>query len=172
MSGHWLSRPGRTLFCGGVVAHGDNEIEAGRTVDELLRAGRPLEAYKAARLLFGELPGSVVARLLSAVATADDPAGASYRLQFYEIEEAFKAIDGSDDVPSDVVVKLEWAFFEFLEDVERQPRELYRNLAEDPALFVTFLRWAFKPSGAGRHGAGEEEVPLQRAQRAYRVLDG
>ena len=145
--------------------------EAGRAVDELLRAGRPLEAYATASLLLRKLPGLTVARLLNAVATADDSAGQSHRLQSYEIGEAFKAIDGSDDVSMDVVVRLEWAFFEFLEHSERQPRELYRALAEDPTMFVTLLRWAFRPKNTAGLTAGEEEVPPQRALRAYHVLD-
>jgi hypothetical protein len=101
------------------------------------------------------LPGLTVARLLNAVATADDSAGQGRGLQSYEIEEAFKAIDGSDDVSMDVVVRLEWAFFEFLEHTERQPRELYRTLAEDPSMFVTLLRWAFRPRNTAGPGAAE-----------------
>lgn len=145
--------------------------DARRAVDELLRVGRPLEAYATARLLLRELPGLAVARLLDAVATAGDSAEQSHRLQSHEIEEAFKAIEASHDVPKDLVVRLEWAFFEFLEHTERQPRELYRALAEDPAMFVTLLRWAFRPKNTARPGAGEEAVPPQKARRAYRVLD-
>ena len=114
-----------------------------RAVGELLRARRPLEAYATARPLLRELPSLTVACLLDAVATADDRAGKNPRIKSYGIEKAFVAIDGSDDVPMDVVVKLEWAFFAFLKDSERQPRELSRALAEDPTMFVTLLRWAF-----------------------------
>jgi hypothetical protein len=145
--------------------------EAGRAVNELLRVGRPLEAYATARLLLRELPGLAVARLLNAVATAEDSAGKSHRLQSYEIEEAFKALDGSDDVSKEVVVTLEWAFFEFLEHTERQPRELYRALADDPTMFVTLLRWAFPLKNTAGPGAEEEEVPPQKARRARQVLD-
>jgi hypothetical protein len=145
--------------------------EAERAVDELLRADRPLQAYATASLLFRELPGVAVARLLDAVAAANDPVGQSPRLQSYEIEEAFKAIDESNDVSRDVVVRLEWAFFEFLEHTERQPRELYRALAEDPATFVTLLRWTFRPRNTAGSTAGKDEVPPGMAQRAYEVLD-
>jgi hypothetical protein len=144
--------------------------EAERAVEELLGAGRPLMAYEAARFRLAELPGPVVVRLLSAVAAADDPAWPSYRLRSYDIEKAFEAIDGSADVPADVIMGLEWTFFEFLEHSKRQPRALYQGLAEDPGMFLTFLQWAFRPKRPERL-ALEEETRPQIAERAYRVLD-
>lgn len=71
----------------------------------------------------------------------------------------------------DVVVRLEWAFFDFLEHTKRQPRELYRALAEDPTMFAMLLRWVFRPKNTAGPTGGEEEVPPQMAQRAYHVLD-
>ena len=144
--------------------------EAERAVEQLLHAGRPQMAYEAARFRLAELPGPVVATLLRAVATTDGPASSSFRLQSYDIEKAFEAIDGSADVSADVTMGLEWTFFEFLEHGKRQPRALYQGLAEDPGMFLTLLQWAFRPTRTERSASGEEVQP-QMAERAYRVLD-
>lgn len=84
-----------------------------------------------------------------------------YTMFQHYVAEAFKILDGRDDVKEDVLVMLEWRYLSVLEHSSRPAKALLRALSEQPSFFVEILRSAYRPSKGS--GIKEEEVNPEQA---------
>lgn len=75
---------------------------------------------------------------------------------------------GDADMPQKVLACFEWAFFAVLEHT-RTPHALFAGLAEDPALFVELVSYAFR--GDNKEPREHNEQSLALARNAMSVLD-
>jgi hypothetical protein len=133
----------------------DDPPALNRAVEELLRRRRPRAAFSTARLGFKQLETARFLRLLHDAGTVGDEPAAHYRLSSYDVSSAFEHLTGRPDVDPDSLARLEFLFIDALTHSKHGIRNLERNLASSPSLFVQALVYAFR-----RRGEGEDPPEL------------
>ncbi|OOQ57869.1 hypothetical protein [Mucilaginibacter pedocola] len=109
---------------------------------------------------------------------ATQPAEETKRVDSSNVTHLFKYCYDRNDYDPQLMARLEWLYAEWIAGrySPTKPKELYRELRENPALFVEFLSYIYRPddlSMAEAEIAGiEEKVILQRAKKADALLDG
>ena len=133
-------------------------------VRQLLSVGRP--AVAAQRLVFESVPYELVIQILEAL-PVDVDQGAY--VDTYHIAEFFKKLDRSDDVPDDVIARLEIPYLDVLAH-DRPELALHRLVVRDPSLFADVMTWAFKRADGETEESVDDEVLKRRASVAFSAL--
>ena len=143
-------------------------------VERLLHVKRPRAAFHTVHFVTEQLDSDVLARLLDAVATSDNEPANQYHLKDYEVEEAFKVLDGRGDVAKQEMATLEFAFLTSLRRSKRGIPNLARELAATPLLFIQVVALVFKRSDGGTDPVEwklQDQDRSARASHAYHLLD-
>lgn len=139
-------------------------------VERYLEHGRPLAALDSATRRFGELPSSLLVKLLDA-AVAEFNASSESRgnLSVYNIEQAFEELRERSDVDVDDVAGLEFRYLPVFH-ARKEPLVLHTLLTQRPRMFMDAVCAVFKPA------SGEAEPVSEGAERlavaAYDLLTG
>jgi len=106
----------------------------------LLRYGRAQEAIQSSLQRMSEVPSKLILRMLSGViAQINEKAATPSAMTSFYVEEALKSLDQRPDVTENEIAAFEYKLFPLLEHGNRSLR-IYNVLANDPALFHSFLR--------------------------------
>lgn len=159
------------------VPHSD--AENNEAVERLLAAKRPRAAFACIRLQPEKIEASLVFRVLSEMAKGGDDQPGQYQLEQYNVEQAFKWMNGSTDLTIEQKAGLEFAYI----DVLAQPwsgREGYgipnleRYVEGHPEVFIQAIVWTYKRKDGGKDPAEWNVAPedVQRfAERGYKLLE-
>ena len=157
----------------------DSDPENSESVERLLMAGRPRAAFSCIRFKPDKLDVQVLFRLLSEMAQGGNDQPGHYQLEHYNVEEAFKHLNGSSVLTLDQKAGLEFAYIEVLaRPWERRESygvpNLERYVEAHPELFVQAVAWAYKRKD-GATDPAEFQVPSERiksmAERGYKLLE-
>ncbi|MCP3462137.1 addiction module antitoxin [Bradyrhizobium sp. CCGUVB23] len=158
---------------------GHSDEENNESVERLLRAGRPRAAFSSIRYP-DRLDGQVLFRLLSEMAKGGNDKSGEYMLEHYNVEQAFKHMNNSQDLTLDQKAGLEFAFIDVLAQRWDSRHDSYgipnleRYIEAHPELFVQAIAWAYKREDGGTDPE-ELTVPPDRvrnmAERGYKLLD-
>lgn len=157
----------------------DSDAENSESVNRLLKAGRPRAAFACIRFEPGKLDVLVLFRLLSEMAQGGNDQPGHYQLEHYNVEEAFKYLNGSSVLTLDQKAGLEFAYIEVLaRPWERRESygipNLERYVEAHPELFVQAVAWTYRRKD-GATDPAELQVPSDRveemAKRGYKLLD-
>lgn len=157
----------------------DSDPENSESVERLLKAGRPRAAFSCIRFQPDKLDVQVLFRLLSEMAQGGNDQPGHYQLEHYNVEEAFKHLNGSSVLTLDQKAGLEFAYIEVLaRPWERRESygvpNLERYVEAHPELFVQAVAWAYKRKD-GATDPVEFQVPSERiksmAERGYKLLE-
>jgi hypothetical protein len=157
----------------------NSDAENNEGVERLLKAGRPRAAFSCIRLEPGKLDAQVLFHLLSAMAKDGNDKPGHYKLDHYNVEQAFKHLNSSPALTLDQKAGLEFAYIEAL--APRWDRRdhygipnLERYVEAHPEFFVQAVAWTYKRKD-GASDPAEFQVPLDRvdllAQSGYRLLE-
>ena len=113
------------------------ESETTELVDNLLKVGRPREAYSAVRPFWDVVETSRLKRILSAVAKIGMESGDDGEIHL--LSEALRSLGGRPRVTVDEMAQLEFAFIQTLDRIEQGIPNLERKVSESPVVFVQAL---------------------------------
>jgi addiction module HigA family antidote len=177
-----LSDAARTKYWNEVVPdwihQSDDENNEG--VERLLRAGRPRAAFSCISLAPEKVDAQVLFRLLSEMASGGKDKSGEYRLEHYNVEQAFKHLNASPVLTLDQKASLEFAFIDVLARPWDHRADSYgipnleRYIEAHPELFVQAIAWSYKRKDGGLD-PDELKVPPDRvsdmAERGYKLLE-
>jgi addiction module HigA family antidote len=157
----------------------DSDAENSESVERLLKAERPRAAFSCIRFEPGKLDAQVLSRLLSEMAQGGNEQPGHYMLEHYNVEAAFKHLNGSTALTLDEKASLEFAYVEVLaRPWERRESygipNLERYIEAHPEVFVQAVAWTYKRKD-GAIDPPEFQVPSERltsmAERGYKLLE-
>ena len=152
--------------------------ENNESICRLIEVKRPRAAFESLDFALEEIPSSLLAQLLSAMADKSWNKDREHRLDSYHVRHAFQILDRSADLTLEEKAGLEFAYLEILalpykEDRDYQIPNLERYIEIHPELFVQAVVWAYK-----RDDLGEDPSDLRvkdgceyLAQRGVRLIE-
>lgn len=155
--------------------------ELNEIVDKLLVAKRPRAAFGFVHLWFEKLRPAVLFRLLKGLIAGENEPEGYYRLETYDIEEAFKVLDASNTFTVEEMAGLEFDYIDVLAQHWRAGANygipnLEKYIDNHPEFFAQLVAWVYK---RGDGGTDPEELRLtnsehirNRAERGYKVIEG
>ena len=126
-----------------------------------------------------KLDAQVLFRLLSAMATGGNDKTGTYRLQQWNVEQAFKHLNASPVLTRDQKAGLEFAYLEMLARRDNRADSygipnLERYIEAHPEVFVQAVAWAYKRKDGGTDPV-EFQVPEGKvknmAERGYKLVE-
>ena len=137
-------------------------------VQQLLSVRRSVDVVR--WLALRPMPGQLVAQILEAV-PGDLAASADQKphVDAFRVAHLFNRLDESDDVPDEVVARLEIPYVGMLEH-ERPHLVLHREVARQPSLFTDLIAWAFKRSDGQAEEVVDDQTLEYRATLAYGLV--
>lgn len=156
----------------------DSPEENNESIRRLIKVKRPRAAFESLDFALEEIPTSLLAQLLSAMAGQTQDKDREHRLDSYHVRHAFQLLDRNSDLSLEEKAGLEFAYLEILAipyqgDRDYQIPNLERYIEKHPELFVQAVVWAYK-----RDDLGKDPVELRPkdgcehlAQRGWRLLD-
>ena len=121
-----------------------NSAERRESVENLIRAERPLDAVSLIEYHLKDIEADHICRLLEAlVKTGNNKRNASTPSESF-IEKAFKRLDEAQDIPDSHILNLECMFVDFLKWSERGIYNLEKEIAFRPELFVEMIALRYK----------------------------
>lgn len=164
---YWADVQPRPLFR-------EDADEVNQATDELLNASRPRAAFATTHMAFGALTTDRLVRLLTDVAAIDTEPTGHYPLSQHNLSKAFEVLSGRADADPDILARLEFLYIDGLSRTKHGIRNLERQLAESPSLFVRALVLAFRRKDGNEDPlelqAANPEAAQRRAQSAYSLL--
>ena len=113
---------------------------------------------------------SLVAQALEAAGTSPPPEHIDLSLFAHYVVELLDLLYDSDDVDAHLVARLEWYYLYVLDQVERSPRLLHRELSRSPALFADVVDLVYRPDTVEEEETEPTEFDQQRASQADELL--
>lgn len=177
-----LSEDGQARYWADVVPDWlhDADEERNEGVERLLRAERPRAAFSLVRFHPEKLDAQVLFRLLTEVAKGGRDRAGEYRLEHYNIEEAFRHLNNSPLLTLEQKAGIEFAFVDALaRPWDRRDKgygipNLERYIEAHPEFFVHAIVWTYKRDD-GREDPAELQIPPDRkrhmAERGYKLLE-
>ena len=148
--------------------HRHSEAELSELIDRLIAAKRPRAAFGAAPWDWSLIETSRLKRLLFEAGAIDAEQKEWYQIGPYWISEALDALDGRVGITPDEMARLEFMYFDAIEDSEHGVPNLERGIAESPMFFVQVLAAAFKRDDDGEDPSEwKVEDPDRRRKLAY-----
>ncbi len=96
-------------------------------------------------------------------------AGHRPQVDAYDIACLFEKLDRSNDVPDDVIARLEVPYLQVLHS-DRPKLALHREVIKAPSIFADLISWAFKRSDEQADEMIDEQPPHRRAEIAFDIL--
>jgi transcriptional regulator with XRE-family HTH domain len=124
-------------------------------IDKLLAVGRGRECIHLTGHHLNGLSSSLLVRILEGAlhsgsgSTKDH--NESTMFQYY-VEQIFRRLDASGNVPEPELARLEWSYLNVLQHSKRPPKTLRKVLSTSPGFFVQVLSVIYRP-----HREGEQE---------------
>ncbi|ARP67166.1 helix-turn-helix transcriptional regulator [Mesorhizobium sp. B2-5-9] len=156
----------------------DDRDEVGFAIRKLISVGRarhalPLAARDSRTDLLSDL---LIEVLLEAVRQPFESEGDRNEATMFQhyVAEILQVLDKRDDVDSNALVKVEWAYLPILTRSRRPPKVLMKALSEQPSFFVQILSAVFKASEESGVVDVEPQDPERAraiATQAYRLLE-
>lgn len=140
---------------------------------KLLKEGRPIDAFIAAKFSPAALPWGLLVEILRGVSKAVGEGHEQRIPDSYYVQKYFEAMDVDEAANEDEIAQLEWIYLPLLTESKRQLR-LHGILTKDPNFFGTLICWAYPPdkgNGIFIEGAKEDDSQEQFRQRARRARD-
>ena len=151
-----------------------SDAETIELIDCLLAAKRPHAAFNAVEPDWLRVKTPQLKRLLIDSATVNAEPKGSYHLNPYSISEALSVLGRRAGVTSDEMARIEFMYFDALNDSEQGIPNLERRIAESSMFFVRFLAVVFKRDDGGEDPLEWKVEDSDRgdkiAHNAYRVL--
>lgn len=145
----------------------------GRAAAKLLEHGRPYAALSLMGLYADEesatVPPPLVVEVLERAAATLPSGDVDRSMLGYDVARLLDCLEQSGMVEEQQIARLEWAYLLLLEDDERGPRTLHRELARDPAFFANVVAMVFPAEDEERAETTNEE--LVRVQLGSQLLD-
>ncbi|MCY4141934.1 MAG: helix-turn-helix domain-containing protein [Rhodobacteraceae bacterium] len=152
--------------------YSDEEIV--ESLDRLLDAKRPRDAFCVARLNWAKIETSQLKRLLHNLGTVGSESADQYLPDSYEVSEAIHELDGRDGVDRDEMIGLEFMYVHFLDHSKHGIPNLERWISESPLGFVQILALLFKRDDGGQDPPEWHRAELDNSDAlgsaAYRLL--
>jgi hypothetical protein len=153
--------------------HCDSTDESYYAVDKLLENNRPLAAIDCLSRVLHSDKLVDEARAVTALLMAINTSESSKRLDVHYLSEIIKFLQKSDNVSSDDLVKIEWAYLPLINRKSNDdvyPQQLENKLATEPDFFCEMIQLAFRSRNQ------EEKPELNESQKniaknAYDLLD-
>jgi hypothetical protein len=162
------------------MAAGSLPGDTPEAVERLLAAQRPWAAFGFAQYQLEDLEGTVVFRLLSALAGLSGPKeDDAAQMDRYHVQEAFKILNRTAGIGLDDKAALELAFLEALVGPGEDHDEpgipnLERYVEQHPEFFVQAIVWTYRRDDRGvdppEYQVRADEVSV-RATRAHGLLE-
>lgn len=142
-------------------------------IARLIGVNRPRAAFHVLHHEPKDVEPSVLARLLTEVATTSTEPPSHYLLQSYDIARALKALEGR--LPPEQLAQLEFMYLSALDDDEHGIPHLENQLSESPAMFMQAIGLSYKRSDDGEdptewYPTGLEGAASSVATQAFRLL--
>jgi transcriptional regulator with XRE-family HTH domain len=154
------------------------DLDAGSiafVVGKLLDAGRARTAVNFVAHALDRVANPLLVEMLKAAAAnplsedhSDDAA-----VLHYNVERILQHLDGTGDVPTADLARLEWTYLPLLEHSPRGLRSLHEALSREPAFFVqvlSLLYWPDPESGVEPEPVGDPESVRAHGSRAFQLL--
>ena len=137
-------------------------------VQQLLSVRRSADVVSL--LALRPMPNQLVVQILEAV-PSDFAASGDWapRVDTYGIARLFEKLDDSDDIPDELIAKLEVPYVGMLE-YDRPNLALHREVTKQPSRFADLITWAFKRSDGQAEEAVDEQTRQRRATLAYSLI--
>ena len=143
-------------------------------IKQLLRAKRYFTAIHAVTLFVKDIPPRLILEMLQKAAI--EKSEENFRLNAYNIESLFNAIDKSDEISENELVQIEWLYLTVLAGAGsgREPKTLHKALSNNPNFFAEVIKYIYKSKKENRK-SDEESLPAQlieqRAHLAWQLLE-
>lgn len=124
--------------------------ETSELIHRLLAAKRPLAAFHALHLDFGDVATEELKAMLEAIAFVEPEEIEPYRINPSSLARAFETLNRRH-VGSEVMSRLELLFAEGLQDTRYGTPNLEEELAKTPALFAELVTWVYRRRDADEH---------------------
>ena len=115
-------------------------------IEELLKHGRAHGAVKLAGHATRHVSPDLLVRVLEMAARSERKEADASAMFQYNVEQIFERLDQSKDIDPDRVARLEWTYLKVLEDSNRPPVTLHKQLASRPEFFVEVLSTIYRAS--------------------------
>lgn len=159
--------------CSSNIYHFNSKEERYYAVDKLLDNNRPLAAIDFLSSVLHFDNSIDEARVVTALLMAINTSESLESLDVYNLGKIIKLLQKSNHVPSDEMVKIEWAYLPLIKRMTNDdiyPKQLENKLASDSDFFCEMIRLAFRSKNQ------QEKTDLNESQKniaknAYSLLD-
>lgn len=177
-----LEPPSRKIYWADVVPQWERQSDGdlNDAVKRLLEAKRPRAAFACVHFVLEKLAPAILFRLMTEIAVGGDEQSGHYQLDGYNITNAFKLLDKSNEFSVEQMAGLEFPYIEVLSqnvghrDARGVPN-LERYTEDHPELFVQAVAWTYKRNDGGEDPPDlrfdEPEAKKSHAERGYNLLD-
>lgn len=152
-----------------------SEDDVSYAVRKLVEAGRPRAAFQFAHFELKELQPRDLFNLLDAIRVGGNEAEGTYQLDPHYLRDAFKLLNASDQMSTDEMAGLEFAFVDiFDENQDLEMVSLGKQIEEHPELFVQAVSYVFRRSDDGEDPTEPELSDEQKDARGhlcYKMLE-
>jgi hypothetical protein len=126
-----------------------------RCVSKLNGRSRFASAFNTMRYRLDHVSADAIIRTLEGLISQPAENAVEADTSTHTIKVIFTKLDGLDPDPA-TMVKLEWAYFQLLNerDHQRPVKYLFQALRDDPSFFARMIAWVGRPE----HSSGEAEV--------------
>ncbi len=156
--------------CGIGLFHSSIE-ETTYAIRQLLRVKRHFTALRAAALFIDETPAELILEILQKAAT--EKCEEDFRIESYDIERLFEALDKSSGIKEEEMARLEWLYLPILAGGVynlRPPKTLHKELADNPDFFAELIKYFYKPRNEEKKDK-DESLPAQLIERRAHLAE-
>ncbi len=156
--------------------HTDSSEDLIYAVDKFIGVDRPKTAFNVCAHQFEKLPAQKLLNILDHLTTKET--NEEGKLDKYDIEQAFEALDAATDITVEALAAMEWKYAEVLGRFGngRGTKALHRQIVKDPSLFITMLKLAYKHEDEHEQKKEKEGRDIgvieRQASHAFQVLRG
>jgi len=139
------------------------EVDFELIVEKLIASNRSRDAVRwLGHRISGEPSGKLLVRALRAAVRAEAEADLNDVTMFcHYVGVILDRLENDLSVEEDVIVQLQWSYFQTLRYSHRRPHILHRALAKNPEFFVDLIKLIFLPAA----DSGVEEPPAEDTER-------
>ena len=151
----------------------DEPVDLNEVAGKLTEAGRPLIAVSLVRHRLKELEPGRVLLLLEAIAGGEgEERRQGHPPDEFFLENAFRRLDGKEEIPRDRVADLEFEFAGLLQRSDRGVPNLERRVCNDPGIFAEIVSLAYLRGDSEESDSESSVSNGERERKAYlaRVL--
>lgn len=148
----------------------DTETGLDMAVDKLLLYGRPFAAIRCLhKMKLDKIPidaPKAVEVLISALSSSEGP----HVADSYEIVEIIQALQEDPNTKPEDLFRVEWSYLKLLDSHEASPKQLWRQLGNDPSFFCEVVRLVYRSKNEQPENEALSEKRKNIANNAYDLL--